>query len=53
MDQGKDRPTPEVPTEAEHEELLASLRSLIKDPKARQKFTLTPEEVAEALAHGF
>ena len=54
MDQGKAHPTPpKVDRVEKGEELLTRLRGDIKDPKAREAFSLSEEEVAEALAHGF
>ena len=51
MDQGKEHPAPPLPSEAEQAEVNARFRSLSKNPE--QEEVLTPEEVAEALAHGF
>ena len=53
MDQGKARPTPPKVDRVEKEELLTRTRALIKDPKAREAFSLSDGEAAEALAHGF
>jgi hypothetical protein len=51
VDQGKDRPTLKLPSQAEQAEVNAWFRGLSKNRE--QEEVLTPEEVAEALAHGF